>query len=74
MLFKVTAIKFDTDGDKKLAKRLEREWIGKTFEANDADDADACGADIISDESGFCIFSLEFIPNTKTNPSIPQGM
>jgi len=62
MLFKVTAIKFDTDGDKELAKELEKEWISKTFEADDAEDADARGADIVSDESGFCIFSLDFAP------------
>jgi len=62
MKFKVTAIKFDTDGDEKLAKKLETEWIGKVFEADDAEDADVRGADIVSDESGWCIFSLDFIP------------
>jgi hypothetical protein len=61
MKFKVTAIKFDTDGDKALAKKLAKEWIGKTFEADDMADADARGADIISDASGWCIFELDFV-------------
>ena len=60
MKFIITSIKFDTDGDKKLAKKLEKEYVGKTFEAVDEEDADARGADIISDQSGWCIFSLNF--------------
>jgi len=61
MVFRITSIEFDTDGDKKLAKSLAKEWIGKTFIADDEEDANARGADIISDESGWCIFSLNFI-------------
>jgi hypothetical protein len=60
MKFIVTGIKFDTDGDKKLANKLEKEWVGKTFEAEDIEDADVRGADIISDQCGWCIFSLDF--------------
>ena len=60
MIFIVIDIKFDTDGDKKLAKKLQKEWVGKTFEANDTEEAYVYGADIISDKSGWCIFSLDF--------------
>jgi hypothetical protein len=60
MKFIVTSIKFDTDGDKKLAKKLQKEWIGKTFEADNWEDANQRGADIISDQCGWCIFSLNF--------------
>lgn len=60
MKFIVTNIQFDTDGNKKLAEELEKEWVGKTFEAEDLGDADARGADIISDQCGWCILSLNF--------------
>lgn len=60
MKFVVTDIQFDTDGDKEQAKKLRKEWIGKTFEANDMFDANQRGADIISDQCGWCIFSLDF--------------
>ena len=63
MKFIVTSIQFDTDGEKELAKKLEKEWVGKTFEADDEEDANARGADIISDECGWCISNLDF---TKT--------
>jgi hypothetical protein len=60
MKFIITSIDFDTDGNKKLAKKLQKEWIGKTFEADNMFDANQRGADIISDQSGWCIFSLDF--------------
>jgi len=63
MRFKITAIKFDTDGDKEQANEIEKEWIGRTFEADSPEDADARGADIISDTSGWCINSLAFTKN-----------
>lgn len=65
MKFIVTSIQFDTDGDKELAKKLEKEWVGKTFEADDEEDANARGADIISDKCGWCISSIDFVPETK---------
>jgi hypothetical protein len=60
MKFKITSIKFDTDGNKSLAKKLAKEWVGKIFEADDEDDANARCADIVSDESGWCIFEMDF--------------
>jgi hypothetical protein len=60
MKFIVTSIEFDTDGDKEQAKKLQKEWIGKTFEADNIFDANQRGADIISDQSGWCIFRLNF--------------
>jgi len=65
MKFKITEVEFDTDGDKKLAKKLAKEYVGKEFEADDFEDADARAADIVSDMSGFCIFSIDFseVPN-----------
>jgi hypothetical protein len=61
MLFRITEIDFDTDGDRKLAKKLAKEWVGKVFEAEDVEDADMNGADIISDESGWCINGFDFV-------------
>lgn len=60
MKFIITEIEFDTDEDKKLAKKLQKEWVGKTFEAKNQADADQRGADIISDQCGWCILSLNF--------------
>jgi hypothetical protein len=58
--FKVIAIKFDTDGDKKLAAELAKKYKGWVFEADDAEDADARAADIVSDDSGFCVFHVGY--------------
>lgn len=60
MKFIITSIEFDTDGDKIQAKKLRKEWIGKTFEAKNRVDANQRGADIISDQCGWCILSLDF--------------
>lgn len=60
MKFRITEVEFDTDGDKKLAKKLQKQYVGQTFEAEDETDADMCGADYVSDISGFCVFSLNF--------------
>jgi hypothetical protein len=59
MKFIITDIEFDTDGDKKQARKLQK-WVGKPFEADSLEDANQRGADIISDQCGFCIISLNF--------------
>lgn len=47
-------IKYDTDGQKiKLPKKI-------VFDVEDDFDADEELADLISDETGFCVFSCEY--------------
>ena len=50
-------IKYDTDGNKKIAAKLPKELI---FEVDDDFDADEELADLISDNTGFCIFGCEY--------------
>lgn len=63
MLFKVTDVKFDTDGDKKLAAKLAKMYKGWVFEAEDEADADERAADILSDHTGWCVFHVAYEPN-----------
>jgi len=65
MKFKVTSVKFDTDGDKKLAASLAKKYKGWEFEADDEADADARAADLVSDDSGFCVFEVGYEPVTE---------
>lgn len=57
---KVTAIDFDTDGNKKLAKSLASKTIGQVFNVEHEEDEDPLDllADVISDDIGWCINSL----------------
>jgi len=57
---KVTAIDFDTDGNKKLAKSLASKTIGQVFNVEHDEDEDPLDllADVISDDIGWCINSL----------------
>ena len=56
---KVTAIDFDTDGNKKLAKSLASKTIGQVFNVEHDEDEDPLDllADVISDDIGWCINS-----------------
>jgi len=65
MRFKVTSVKFDTDGDKKLAAKLAKQYKGWEFEADDMHDADERAADIVSDDSGYCVFEVGYEPVTE---------
>lgn len=58
---RITAIDFDTDGDKKMASKLAKETIGKTFEVEHDEDEDPFDllADVVSDDTGWCINSLQ---------------
>lgn len=57
---RITAIDFDTDGDKKLAKSLAKETVGKLFEVEHDEDQDPFDllSDVISDHTGWCINSV----------------
>lgn len=57
---RVTAIDFDTDGDKKLAKSLADETTGNLYEVEHDDDQDPFDllADVISDGTGWCVNSV----------------
>jgi hypothetical protein len=70
MKFKVTKVKFDTDSNKKLAANLAKKYKGWVFEADDAEDADARAADILSDASGWCVFEVAFEPVAT---KVPRG-
>jgi len=63
---KITAVSFDTDGNKKLAKSLSQQYVGSTHDIEHEADEDPLDliADIISNDSGWCIFSIagELIP------------
>lgn len=55
---RVTAIDFDTDGNKRLAKKLAKETIGKTFDIgviDDDEDPMDFLADAVSDSTGWCV-------------------
>lgn len=60
MKFKVTDVEFDTDANKALAKKLARKYLGWEFEADDEEDANERAADIVSDDSGFCVFHVGY--------------
>lgn len=59
-IIRITAIDFDTDGNKKLAKKLAKENIGKLFEVEHDEDEDPFDllSDVVSDVTGWCMFSL----------------
>jgi hypothetical protein len=59
MKFGIVNIDFDTDGQKRLANRLKKQWVGKVFEFEDADEASDFCADLISDACGYCVNDVE---------------
>ena len=56
MTYIITAVEFDTDGDKELAQQLKEEYVGTSVEVDDEDEI----ADTLSDISGWCIFSIDY--------------
>lgn len=60
MKIKCYNIEWDTDGDKKILKKLPKEVIVNLEDYDDEMDLDEQLADIISDEFGFCIFGFEY--------------
>ena len=70
MKFRITTIEFDTDGNKSLAKRLAKEYVGTYFEASSEADADARAANIISDKSGWCIFNITYEAQKSSKHSL----
>lgn len=58
---RITAIDFDTDGNKKLAKKLSKNTIGQVYQVEHEEDEDPLDllADVVSDETGWCINSLQ---------------
>lgn len=55
---KVLDVKFDTDGDKKLAKNLKEKFVGQvlSIEAEDENEAEDQAIEHMTNETGFCIF------------------
>lgn len=62
--YKIVDVRFDTDGDNKLAKALRDRYIGTnvSVEVDDMDEEEALDVamDAVSDHSGWCIFSIQF--------------
>lgn len=58
---RITAIDFDTDGNKKLAKKLSKDTIGQVYQVEHEEDEDPLDllADVVSDGTGWCINSLQ---------------
>ena len=60
IIVKCTEIQWDTDGDKRLLKKLPKNvtlTIEDYCEENDLDDTIA---DMLSDEYGFCLFGFNY--------------
>lgn len=56
----ITDIQWDTDGDKRLFKKLPQkiEWEGEIDE--EEDDIDEVIGDAISDQTGFCHYGFHY--------------
>jgi hypothetical protein len=64
--YKLTALSFDTDGDKQLATDLFKEWFSKEFTLNvsefeSIEDITEAVADAITDETGYCVDNIELV-------------
>lgn len=58
MKIKAFNIQYDTDGNKKIAARLPKELV---FDVDDEDfDPEEELADLVSDETGWCIFGCDY--------------
>jgi hypothetical protein len=67
--YRITKVEFDTGGNKALAKRLAKEYVGSIFLADNDHDADERAADIVSDASGWCVFHVGYEPCNSKGPS-----
>lgn len=57
---KCTEIQWDTDGDKKLLKKLPKNVTITIEDYCEGDDLDDIIADMLSDEYGFCLFGFNY--------------
>ncbi len=57
---KCTEIQWDTDGDKRLLKKLPKNVILTIDDYYEGDDLDDTIADMLSDEYGFCLFGFNY--------------
>lgn len=57
---KRTEIQWDTDGDKKLLKKLPKNVTITIEDYCEGDDIDDTIADMLSDEYGFCLFGFNY--------------
>ena len=57
---KCTELQWDTDGDKRLLKKLPKNVILTIEDYCDGDDLDDTIADILSDEYEFCLFGFNY--------------
>ncbi len=57
---KLTSVSFDTDGDETLAAKLEKENQGSLYTVEHEEDENPLDllADLVSDISGWCVFSV----------------
>lgn len=60
MTVKCTEIQWDTDGDKKLLKKLPKNATLTIEDYCEGDDLDEKIADMLSDEYGFCLFGFNY--------------
>lgn len=57
---KCTEIWWDTDGDKRLLKKLPKNVTLTIEDYCEGDDLDDTIADMLSDEYGFCLFGFNY--------------
>ena len=57
---KCTEIQWDTDGDKRLLKKLPKNVILTIDDYYEGDDFDDTITDMLSDEYGFCLFGFNY--------------
>lgn len=57
---KCTEIQWDTDGDKRLLKKLPKNVIITIDDYCDGDYLDDTIADMLSDEYGYCLFGFNY--------------
>jgi hypothetical protein len=57
---KCTEIQWDTDGDKRLLKKLPKNVILTIDDYYEGDDLDDTITDMLSDEYGFCLFGFNY--------------
>ena len=60
MTVKCTEIQWDTDGDKRLLKKLPKNVFITIEDYCEGDDLDDIIADMLSDEYGFCLFGFNY--------------
>lgn len=69
--YKIVKVEFDTDGKKGLAKELSDQYVGKLFYVSDdeldEDEAQNEAMEAVSEHSGWCIKSIEFLLLERRN-------